>query len=141
MKLAIHIQQALVDNAKEAKKRAKKGLKFLEDNAEEISRVEEGLECVKQWFIKSNLDTTNRCIDISFAGDKHVLEGVFGALRKLGYEPSSRPKDEKMTSFTCWFDKDGTPLRLWLTFSSTVCKRVKVGTKMVEQDVYEIVCE
>lgn len=141
MSIATNIQDELKSNAKKAKKRAKKGIKFIENNAAEIARVEEGLESVKQWFIKSGIDISNGCIDLSYAGDKHVLEGVFAALRQLGYKPSSRPKDEKMTSFSCWFDHDEESLRLWLSFSSTVCKRVKVGTKMVEQDVYEIVCE
>jgi hypothetical protein len=32
-------------------------------------------------------------------------------------------------------------VRIWLAFSSTVCRRVKIGTKTVEQDVYETVCD
>ena len=141
MTIITNIQQELKDRAREAKKKAKRGIKFLEENALEINRIETGLAPVKEWFINSDIDIVNRCVDLSYAGDKHVLEGIFAALRKMGYQPTSRPKEDKMTSFSTFFDNNETGLRIWISFSSTQCKRVKVGSRFVEQDVYEIVCE
>lgn len=81
----------------------------------------------------------NSSIDISVAGDKKVLNIVFGVLRKFEFKPEKRP-DKPEPSFTTYFNH-ATGARIWLSFSSTVCKRVQVGMKTVEQAVYETVCE
>jgi len=74
------------------------------------------------------------------SGKADVLKEIFRAFRKLGYEPSSRPEAKPQSNFTCYFSRDGRPT-FYLSFSSTLCRRVKVGTKMQEVDVYETVCE
>ena len=131
----------------EAQTRAEKRAKFLNDFGNDILDLERAIEPVRNWLVKAGIDTGNQCLDLNFSGDKHTLQGIFAALRNAGYIPSSRPKDEKLVDFSCWWDKDGAPfdkknqMRLWINFTSTSCKRVKVGTKMVEQDVYDIVCE
>jgi hypothetical protein len=80
--------------------------------------------------------------DVNFyvSGGADVLKEIFRTFRKLGYEPSSRPDTKPQTQFTCYFRQDGKPT-FYLSFSSTLCRRVKVGTKMQEVDVYETVCE
>lgn len=40
-----------------------------------------------------------------------------------------------------FYEKRDCELRWYLSFSSSVCRRVKVGTRTVEQDVYETVCD
>jgi len=147
MSIITDLRTSTVNALQEANERHEKRLKFIDEYATQILLLEEGLEPVKSWIVGNDIDTANQCLDLRFAGDKHTLEGVFAALRRMNYVPSSRPKDDKLTDFSCWWEKDVEPfdkskqLRLWVNFTSTVCKRVKVGTKMVEQDVYEIVCE
>ncbi len=99
--------------------------------------IKEVADALKKIDIQS-ASVSGEEVDIGVTGDKHMLAAVWSAFRKLGYEPSRRP--EKAESyFYCRWEKEGKP-SFYLTFSSTVCKRVKIGTKMVEQDIYETVC-
>jgi len=82
-----------------------------------------------------------QCVDLNIAGDKHVLKAVFSVFRKLKYEPSTRPKEKPESSFTCFWSRDGQELRFYLCFTSSKCSRVQIGTKMIEQPIYETVCE
>ena len=114
---------------------------FLNENEALIRAIEKAIEPVAQWYIHTDIDIRNNCIDLKFAGDKHTLDGIFRALRRIGYKPDRRPKSDKIDYFTSFFRHDNHDMKVWLNFVSTVCKKVKVGTEMVEQDVYEIVCE
>jgi hypothetical protein len=80
--------------------------------------------------------------DINFyvTGAAPALKEIYRTFRKLGYDPSKRPGVKPESTFTCYFTQTDKPT-FYLSFSSTVCKRVKVGTKTVEQDIYEVVCE
>jgi hypothetical protein len=85
------------------------------------------------------------CANISLTGDKHVLAAAFKALRARGLNTSSRPEKGQST-YSAFFHPEGDSLNdcmVWLSFSSTQCRRVKVGTrtKTVEEDVYETVCD
>lgn len=80
-------------------------------------------------------------VDVSVAGDRHTLNGIFSIFRKLGYEPTDRPKSAPEASFHCRWDHADHSTRFWLSFSSTKCTRVKVGTETREVDIYETVCE
>lgn len=77
-------------------------------------------------------------IDLSFTGDGARLGEVWSALRHAGYLPDNRPTKGEAVFCTHW-RQEGFAI-LWMNFSSSVCRRVKVGTKMVEQDVYEVQC-
>jgi hypothetical protein len=77
-------------------------------------------------------------IDLSFPGDGETLGKVWGLLRRHGYRTEARPKKGD-TGFTAFWERDGMP-RIWMQFSSTLCRRVQVGTKMVEQPIYETQC-
>jgi hypothetical protein len=85
-------------------------------------------------------------IDISVSGAGHHLTAVFRILKKHGWDlPSARPEANDPT-YTAWFypsDTEGRKVIIWLYFSSTVCKRVQVGTEIVteERAIYEVVCE
>lgn len=80
-------------------------------------------------------------VDIYIAGDRHVLNAVFGAFRRLGYEPSERPNEKPETSFTCRWRHPEKEAVFYFSFSSNKCTRVKVGTKTQEVDIYETICE
>lgn len=78
-------------------------------------------------------------LNVSFTGGKQALEKAFKILRFKGFVPDGRPT-EKDTKFTTYFrHPDGASV--WLSFSSSVCVRVQVGTRTVEEPIYEIQCE
>lgn len=81
-------------------------------------------------------------INLSFTGDGEKFGTVWGELRRAGWSPNQRPeKDSKKSEFyTHWNHGDGL-CRFWMHFTSAICKRVQVGTKTIEQPIYEIQCE
>lgn len=121
----------------EMREQARTKRRYYKDNKVEIGRVALAFKDIT--ILRCNVDVN--CIDIAITGDYAVLKAIFHAFRTLGYEPSDRPKEEKMSSFSTYFEGPDHECRFWLNFSSTLCKRVKIGTKMVEQPVYETVCE
>jgi len=79
--------------------------------------------------------------DIHFTGNKELLGKVMGLLRTSGYNTGeSRPK-EKEPTWAAWYRKPDMEFSIWVSFTSSVCKRVKIGSEMVEQDIYEVRCE
>jgi hypothetical protein len=89
--------------------------------------------------LSANLDSYD--LNISFAGGISEIGAVWGALRKLGLKPEKHPGAAE-TYFTTRFRTeagDSGP-SIYLAFSSTVCRQIQVGTKMVEVPVYETRC-
>ena len=80
-------------------------------------------------------------LDISLSGDRHKLSAAVRALRTRGYAYSSAAPVKGASSWASFFNSDECGVQIWFHFSSTVCRRVKVGTKTVEQEVYETVCD
>lgn len=79
-------------------------------------------------------------IDLNFAGDAHKLAAVVRILRTSGFNTDAqRPKQGETTWCATYMHPD-CPTNVWLYFTSSVCKRVKIGTKTVEQDIYEVQC-
>ena len=77
-------------------------------------------------------------IDISFAGDGERLRQVWALLRRSGYVPNCHPKKGD-TSHYCFWEQEGVS-RFWMSFTSTLCKRVQVGTEMKEVPIYQTQC-
>lgn len=77
-------------------------------------------------------------IGISFTGDGERLTTVWAELRRNGYVPTNRP-EKGASTHNCWWKREGFS-QFWMSFSSSVCRRVQVGTRMVEQPIYETVC-
>jgi hypothetical protein len=111
---------------------------FYHRNKHHIKEVATALKKID--LISAKLDNY-KCVDISMTGDKHVLLAIFSAFRKLRYEPSERPGIKPTSSFSCYWSREGQELRFWISFSSTKCTRVKVGTETREVPIYETVCE
>ena len=84
-------------------------------------------------------------LDVSFTGDKRKLAAVVRILRTNGFKTESKAPLATSASWSAFFysekDKDKAPFSIWLSFSSSVCRRVQVGTQTVEQPIYEIRCE
>jgi hypothetical protein len=79
--------------------------------------------------------------DISIAGDATVLGEIWGILRRNGFKPPEYRPTQNQPSFSGYFEhKDDEDCRIWLSFSSTVCRRVAVGTRMEEVTIYETRC-
>ncbi len=78
--------------------------------------------------------TAHICVRI--AGDKDCFVRCWKLWRSVGVRLSPPEKGAtQVAEFIHPFD-----VRVFFYFTSTVCKRVKVGTKMVEQDIYETHC-
>jgi len=105
---------------------------------DEIQALAAELELPKDTPITAYGETDQ--IRLSVSGTPETLKEVFRAFRKLGYQPSKRPGIKPESTFTTRFEQDNHP-NFYLSFCSTICKRVKVGTKMVEQAIYETTCE
>ena len=81
------------------------------------------------------------CFYVKGAGD--VLAAAIRYCRTRGYVTDAEAPPEKASSWEGLFTH-GTELnhpRIRIHWSSTVCKMVQVGTKMVEQPIYELQCD
>ena len=80
--------------------------------------------------------------NVSITGTRADLDIMFGVLRRAGLIPRSRPAEKQTDYCAFWkWSEDSIDDCLWVSFSSTTCKRVQVGTRMEEVPVYETVCE
>lgn len=77
-------------------------------------------------------------INVQVVGDVKLLGRVWGAFRRAGYQSYSRPAKNE-PSWSGWFHHDNA-MGMYLSFTSTVCRRVKIGSQMVMQDVYSVEC-
>jgi len=134
------VRSTLVEAVEAAHKNRVKQREFIAENSSELARVANGLEVISEYLMRISFDNT-RSVNVNVSGDHHVFLGMFKALRSLGYDSSDKPKEEKIAAWSSYWHHKDHKLRLWITFTSTSCKRVKIGTTMVEQDVYETVCD
>lgn len=76
-------------------------------------------------------------LDVRLVGDKGKFLQLLRTLRRFGIKVDAIEKGATGFNQFVYLGE----AQLWVSFSSTVCRRVKVGTKTVEQDVYETVCD
>ncbi len=129
--------QEMKENFKQQQEKMADSVDWYEANKLEINRVAQRLNKIEI----NRVAIDGKCVDIYVAGDKHVLDAVFGAFRALGYEPSSRPGKKPESQFICYWHHPTNNVEFYLVFASNKCTRIKTGTKMVPQDTYETVCE
>jgi hypothetical protein len=79
------------------------------------------------------------CLDLICSGKRQDLNFIWSVLRRLGFATDSRPATGEAT-YSGYWKAENTEMQIWLYFSSTECKLVQTGTKMVEQAVYEVQC-
>jgi hypothetical protein len=79
-------------------------------------------------------------LDLCFTGDAARLAEVVRMLRVRGWKSTSKRPKETDAGWTAWFKHEKTEVEVWLSFTSSICRRVQVGTKLVEQPVYEVRC-
>lgn len=108
---------------------------FYNKHVNVLSSVLDDLEKLKPEFGFSG------SFDIRLIGTKHALTEALRIFAKHGIRRQSvEPVQEGATAFSGFLYGEND-LSIWFAFSSTSCRRVKVGTKTVEQDVYETVCD
>lgn len=97
---------------------------------------------VKEFFSFANVSfDSSPNIYITCTGDAKVLHKAFKILRAAGYQHGGNPpKTGENTWCAYWRNENYPKLTIFFYFTSSVCRRVKVGTKTVEQDVYEMQC-
>jgi len=78
-------------------------------------------------------------LDISLVGSMGDLLGLLSNLEKDGYAVSNELPEESKTYWSTYLNKVGSP-QLWVYWSNKFCERVQVGTRMVEEPVYEVRC-
>lgn len=83
---------------------------------------------------------SNGTIFVNMTGDKEKLTQAFRILRTAGLEfNGDRPKKGD-SSWHSTFRHPSQSVYVFFQFTSSVCRRVKTGTKIVEQDVFEVQC-
>lgn len=111
---------------------------FFKENEADIVEVLNELDLSTATTGRIDCDADD--VNLYVTGAAPAMKEIFRGFRKLGYQPSKRPGVKPESTFTCYFEQTNKPT-FYLSFSSTLCKRIKVGTKTVEQDIYEVVCE
>jgi hypothetical protein len=77
---------------------------------------------------------------VSMTGDKQKLTQAFRIFRTAGMEFSGDRPKKGDSSWSAVFKHQSQTVYVFFQFTSSVCRRVKVGTKTVEQDIYETQC-
>ncbi len=123
--------------------------KYARDRARRIGQIikrdNKRVATICKVLQKAGVNVTDVGVDsssynISITGPRADLDVMFGILRRLGMQPTSRPQ-EKTQYYSTYWTFEGTTDYIFVMFSSTSCKRVQVGTKMEEVPVYDTVCE
>lgn len=122
---------SFVSKYREVKKYFAQAQKALQDHAPLFLMLEE-------MDIDLRFDPDYYSIGVNFSGDGPRLGKVWGELRRHGYTCDTRPKKGD-TSFSGSFHQEGYA-RISVYFTSTMCRRVQVGTQTVEQPIYETIC-
>lgn len=125
-------------NLRKEKKEAKKRRQFFKVNEPDIAALIAEIDL--STTSSARMDCDENDVNFYVTGAAPALKELFRGFRKLGYEPSKRPGVKPESQFTCYFEQTDKPT-FYLSFSSTVCRRVKVGTETIERDIYEVVCE
>jgi len=123
-------------------------LKFIEESLELIKRK-------RRWEVAKNAllpiinaveklgiePTFTDSLNLNFAGDKAKLLAVARILRAAGFSATTNtPPKKGDTTWYAYYENPDCAERVWLYFTSSVCKRVKVGTETIQRDVYETRC-
>lgn len=93
---------------------------------------------IEDMDIDLRFDPDLKIMSLSFAGDGPRLGRLWGELRRAGFNCSTRPKKGD-TEFSGYFKEEGYAA-IVVHFTSTLCRRIQVGTQTVEQPIYETIC-
>jgi hypothetical protein len=118
--------------------RQQKAAKNSKDFKAAIGAFPELFRGLEDMDIEPGFGLDDNYISLSFAGDGPKLAAVWKLLRQHGYKSSCHPKKGDTTFYAFW-EREGYA-KFFMNFTSSVCRRVQVGTRMVEQPIYETHC-
>lgn len=121
----------LVEKSQESAKNAKQ-FRLTVSSFPALFRTFEELDLTVNFGLDSSY------IQLSFAGDGESLKTVWGHLRRAGFNTHTRPNKGDTTFYAFW--KQDGHADIFMMFSSTMCRRVQVGTEMKEVPIYETQC-
>ena len=129
------MSKAIENRLKEQAEDLKKNKDFWKVHKALLKPVIKALEAkeIEPWI-------ANGWFYISFSGDKHKLADVVRVLRTNGFSTTSDKPEPNSTSWYALYKNPSMSGYVCLNFSSSVCQRVQVGTKMEEVPVYEVRC-
>lgn len=81
--------------------------------------------------------------NLRFSGDKKKLTSIIRLLRTNGWdykEDIAPPKENEPSWSAFWHHPDLVGTRIWFWFTSSVCRRIQVGTRTVEEPIFETRC-
>lgn len=95
--------------------------------------------------VRIDLRTPSAPIEFHIAGDGHKFRAVWGELRRAGYATDRRPNAGDVSFSAFWnaaerLAREVEAAGVWMNYASTTCCRVQVGTRMVEQPIFETRC-
>jgi hypothetical protein len=141
------------DSLRSAHEEMQKNLVLFDATVAKYERLFQTLEALGEQ-VSVDFELSSGWINVRASGQVLLLRQVWKALRASGFNTDYRPKEaNKQTMITSvWYpyklNEKGERQRdfdtkIFLNFSSTVCKRVAIGTRKVEKEetIYEIVCE
>jgi hypothetical protein len=112
--------------------------KALKEFKQTVNEVRTLFRTLEEMDIDLQFNPDGGYIVLCFTGDGERLAAVWKELRRNGYKNDCRPKKGDTTFYAFW-ERVGYA-RLFMSFSSSMCRRVQVGTKMVETPIYETQC-
>lgn len=127
----------LQEKLDEAKQKAAAAIEYHQSRAASFGPIYE-----KAFELGADFNCESPWASISLSGDKHKLAEMVRAFRTLGFNTSSERPASNSPSWSPTFTNSKGDF-VFFYFTSSVCRRVKIGTKTEPErvvDVYETVC-
>lgn len=107
---------------------------------DELGGAFDALEAIEG--VEIGFANTSMPIMVMASGDSQTLVKVWRILRSIGYTTSAERPKSNQAEYTAAFKHVSREDLSWifLLFTSTVCTVKLVGTRMVEQPIYETHC-
>lgn len=112
--------------------------KYFKQFTQTVNALPELFRAFEELDLDVRFPLDNDYLTLSFTGDGPKLAAVWKLLRRHGYNTTDRPKKGDTTFYSFW-SREGHA-KVFMNFSSSLCRRVQVGTKLVEQPIYETQC-
>lgn len=80
-------------------------------------------------------------VDVRISGPGGLFVAAVRALRTRGWTTVQPMPEAGTTSWGGFWSHDRCDMQIWLSFCSTTCRRVQIGTETVERAIYKTVCD
>lgn len=121
-----------------AKGDMKRWMQYIKDDR---GLVEDILAAIaRAGIMPTSVDVTQYGWAVWYTGNCAERDAVVAAFGLYKFKPDALPKEGEQSYWAEMRHKGGVRMSISLRFSNSACERVKVGTRMVEEDVYETRC-